>query len=237
MKTLLTIDGLEKQFVLHGAGGKRIQALTGVSFELEAGVILGLTGQSGSGKSTLMRCIHRTYLPSAGRIHLQAGEVDLDLAVAPEFDVLAARRSVLGYCSQFLRAIPRVPAVEVAAERLIRNGVDRPSALEAARVCLDRLGVPAELWDAFPATFSGGEQQRVNVARSILGRPKLLLADEPTAALDARSKSAVIELLLELRDSGAAIILITHDRDTLSRLASRTLHLEAGRILETVAGR
>jgi alpha-D-ribose 1-methylphosphonate 5-triphosphate synthase subunit PhnL len=128
--------------------------------------------------------------------------------------------------------IPRVPALEVVAEPLIRRGGDREEAIDRARGAFARLGLPKELWDAYPSTFSGGEQQRVNITRAIIAQPRLLLLDEPTASLDLATKDAVIDMILELKDRGASMLLITHDAHTMSRLADRRLHLSEGRIEE-----
>jgi len=231
MATILEVEHLHKEFTLHVLNGKRIRALEDVSFEMDEGEIVGLAGKSGAGKSTLMKCIHRTYLPSSGRIAMHtraAGAVDL--ATADEHEVLKIRKSEMTYCSQFLQAIPRVPAVEVVSEGLLRKGTARDEAFDFARGCFERLGLPAELWDAYPATFSGGEQQRINITRAIVGKPRFLLVDEPTASLDLKTKDAVIDMLLELKAEGTSIILITHDEHTLSRMADRCLHLEDGTV-------
>src|SRR5262245_15002696 len=229
-KKILEVDALHKEFTLHILNDKKIRALDSVSFDMAEGEILGLTGQSGSGKSTLMKCIHRTYLPSAGRIVLHTERGPIDLASASEHEVLAIRKTEMTYCSQFLHAIPRVPAVEVVSEHLLRKGASRDEALALARDCFARLGLPEELWDAYPATFSGGEQQRVNICRAIISKPRLLLVDEPTASLDTRTKDAVIDMILELKARGTAIILITHDEYSLSRMADRCLRLEHGAV-------
>ena len=225
------IAGLSKEFTLFILGGKKIRALKDIAFDLEEGEIVGLTGKSGSGKSTLMKCIYRTYLPTSGSmIFREADGGEIDLATAAEHDVLALRRSEMTYCSQFLHAIPRVPALEVACEGLLSRKCPREDAFREARVCFERLGLPEELWSAYPSTFSGGEQQRINISRAILSRPRFLLVDEPTASLDLRSKDAVIDMLLELKAAGTSILLITHDEHTLTRLSDRTLNLENGKV-------
>lgn len=236
MAKILEVEDLRKEFSLHILGGKNIRALEGISFELEEGEIVGLTGKSGSGKSTLMKCVYRTYLPTAGRIVMRAsGKREIDLAKASEHEVLALRRTEMTYCSQFLHVIPRVPAIEVVAEGLLNRKFPREDALETVRVCFERLGLPPELWDAYPSTFSGGEQQRINISRAIISRPRFLLVDEPTASLDLRTKDCVIDMLLELKKSGTSILVITHDEHTLDRLADRCLQLENGRVRQEVA--
>jgi alpha-D-ribose 1-methylphosphonate 5-triphosphate synthase subunit PhnL len=236
MPRILEVEDLHKEFTLHILDGKTIRALHSVSFEMDEGEIIGLTGKSGAGKSTLMKCIHRTYLASGGRIVLYSRRNGIiDLAAADEHDVLMVRRSDMTYCSQFLQAIPRVPAVEVVSEGLLRKGSSREDALAHAKECFERLGLPQELWDAYPATFSGGEQQRINITRAIISKPRFLLVDEPTASLDLKTKDAVIDMLLELKKQGTSIILITHDEHTLNRMADRCLHLENGTVRQPAA--
>lgn len=233
MAAVLEIRDLAKTFELHTRNGKQVRALAGVSLSIGEGEVLGLMGKSGSGKSTLMKCVYRTYLPSAGAMLYRTSEGPvIDLAQADEHSVLAIRRREMTYCSQFLQVIPRVGALEVAAEPLIRRGTDRNEALIRARETFERLSLPAELWDAFPATFSGGEQQRVNIARAMAANPRLLLLDEPTASLDLETKNAVIEMIRELASRGTSMLLITHDSYTMERLASSQLLLSEGRIME-----
>lgn len=235
MPTILAVKNVSKHFQLHVQNNKHIAALDDVSFDLEEGEILGLTGKSGSGKSSLMKCIYRTYLVNSGSIVLHtAARGSVDLATATEHEVLLVRKTEMFYCSQFLSVIPRVPAVDVVAESLTRKGRPIDEARAVARDLFARLGLPQELWDAFPATFSGGEQQRVNIARAIIAAPRFLLIDEPTASLDLKTKDVVIDLVLALRNQGTSVVLITHDQHTLDRMAGRRLHLEHGRVAEAV---
>jgi alpha-D-ribose 1-methylphosphonate 5-triphosphate synthase subunit PhnL len=230
---MLNVAGLRKTFHLHGLGGKVIQALTDVRFSQPEGTILGLSGRSGSGKSTLMKCVYRTYLPTAGSIVYREGNGQVtDLAAAAEHEVLRLRRGEITYCSQFLSVIPRVPAVDVVAEPLLRRGVEMDEARSVVRGGFERLGLGRELWDAYPSTFSGGEQQRVNILRALVARPRLLLLDEPTASLDRETKDAVIGMILELKSAGTSMLLITHDAYTMDRLAGQRLHLENGMVEE-----
>jgi alpha-D-ribose 1-methylphosphonate 5-triphosphate synthase subunit PhnL len=231
MAKIIEVADLHKEFTLFILGAKKIRALEGISFSMEEGEIVGLTGKSGSGKSTLMKCIYRTYLPTSGSILMYtSGGTVLDLAAAPEHEVLALRRGEMTYCSQFRHAIPRVPAIEVVSEGLLIRKWARDEAFREAGTCFERLGLPEELWDAYPSTFSGGEQQRINITRAILSRPRFLLVDEPTASLDLKTKDAVIDMLLELKEAGTSILLITHDEHTLSRLADRYLQLDQGKM-------
>jgi alpha-D-ribose 1-methylphosphonate 5-triphosphate synthase subunit PhnL len=236
MARILEVRNLSKTFTIHILGGKKIEALDRVSFDVQEGEILGLVGASGAGKSTLMKCLYRTYLPSAGRIvyHLASGR-QVDFARAPEHEVLVVRKNEVRYCSQFLQVIPRVPALDVVAQNLIQRRVTRQDAVNRAKALLERLRLPEELWDAYPSNFSGGEQQRINMARAIISEPRFLLVDEPTASLDRAARDAVIGMILELREKGSSVILISHDEETLSRLATRRLGLEAGRATELAA--
>jgi len=235
MPKILEVKNVSKHFRLHIQNNKRIAALDEVSFDMEQGEILGLTGKSGSGKSSLMKCIYRTYLVNSGAIVLTtASRGPVDLARASEHEVIEMRKTEMFYCSQFLSVIPRVPAVDIVAEPLARKGKTTDEARALARDLLDRLGLPRELWDAFPATFSGGEQQRVNIARAIIAAPRFLLVDEPTASLDLKTKDVVIDLVLALKTQGASVVLITHDQHTLERMSDRRLHLEHGRVAEVI---
>lgn len=233
MSNFLEVNNLGKNFLLHILNDKHIPALEDISFSMQKGEILGLTGKSGSGKSSLMKCLYRTYLPSSGEmIYDSACFGKIDLASANEHQVLKIRREEMTYCSQFLEVIPRVPAANVVAESLVKNGVDEKEAIERAKEFLDRLGLPRELWDAYPSTFSGGEQQRINVARATIAQPRFLLIDEPTASLDQRTKDVVIDSILEMKAKGTSVVLITHDAHTLERLSDRELKLENGRVSE-----
>ncbi|MGJ3242412.1 MAG: phosphonate C-P lyase system protein PhnL [Opitutales bacterium] len=233
MPPFLDVRNVRKDFLLHILNEKTIPALADVSFTMDAGEVLGLTGKSGSGKSSLMKCIYRTYLVSSGEIFFDSSVAGvIDLASAPEHEVLRVRRTDMTYCSQFLSVIPRVTAVDVVAARLINRGGDADAARETARDLLERLGLPNELWDAYPSTFSGGEQQRINVAQAIIARPRFLLIDEPTASLDPRTKDVVIDMILDLKERGTGVILITHDKHTLERMADRQLNLVEGRLEE-----
>jgi alpha-D-ribose 1-methylphosphonate 5-triphosphate synthase subunit PhnL len=235
MGKLLEVVDLQKRFELHILNDKGIEALCQVSFEVGEGEVVGLTGKTGSGKSTLMKCIYRTYLASGGQIiyHQEKGR-PIDFVTASEHEMLRIRKTEMTYCSQFLQVIPRVPAIDVVASAMLVRRSSLEEARRATGVCFEQLGLPRELWEVYPAVFSGGEQQRVNIARALVSHPRFLLVDEPTASLDMKTKDAVIDMLLGLKRSGTSIILITHDEHTLSRMADRSLHLENGRLKEVV---
>jgi alpha-D-ribose 1-methylphosphonate 5-triphosphate synthase subunit PhnL len=225
---MLTVTRLSKTFTIHQLNGKRIQGVPPVSFAVGPGRSLALSGPSGTGKSSILKCIYRTYLPSTGEIRYQSPELgEVDLATLSEPEMVRLRRQEIGYVTQFLRVIPRVPATGVVAEPLLRRGVPEPEALEQAATLLRRLRIPEELLDAYPVTFSGGEQQRVNIARAVISQPSLLLLDEPTASLDKASVSIVIDLLRELQAGGTTMVMIFHDPDIMDALADDVLAIRS----------
>lgn len=230
MDTLFNIEGLAKKFVLHTREGKIIDALRDLSLEVREGEFLGLSGPSGSGKSTILKCVYRTYMPTQGSVWYESdlyGKVDL--AALSEHAIIELRKQEIGFVSQFLKVIPRVSALEIVAEPLLsRNGILPEKARLKAAELLERLHIPPQLFDAYPVTFSGGEQQRINIARAVIWRPKVLLLDEPTASLDQRSASIVRDILKEIRDEGTTMIGIFHDTAMLKTVADRIYDLERG---------
>ncbi len=214
---MIEISNLSKTFTLHTQGGAVLSVMEGANLAVRPGECVGLIGASGSGKSTLMRMIWGNYLAASGRI-LVGG---LDVAQAAPREILALRRGTLGYVSQFLRVVPRVPTVQVVAEPLLSLGVPPDQAQARAELLLARLNIPARLWSLSPTTFSGGEQQRVNIARGFAhGYPALLL-DEPTASLDAANREVVLALIEEAKARGAAILGIFHDEGARERVCDR----------------
>lgn len=214
-------EGLGKSFTLHLQGGTTIPVLDGVDMAVAPGECVALAGPSGAGKSTLMRCLYGNYGAGAGRILIRHGEAEVDLAAADARLVRAVRRDTLGYVSQFLRVIPRVPTRDIVAEPLMARGMPRAAALARATELLARLNLPAKLHGLPPATFSGGEQQRVNLARGFAPHYPVLLLDEPTASLDAVNRERVVGLITEAKRAGAAIIGIFHDREVRDLVADR----------------
>ena len=229
MTAMLRIEGLGKHFVLHNQGGVRLPVLAGVDLEVSAGECVVLNGPSGAGKSSLIRAIYANYRASAGRVLVRHGDGWVDMASAPPRTVLAVRRATIGYVSQVLRVIPRVAALDVVAEPLVADGMETAAARARAAAMLERLNLPERLWSLPPATFSGGEQQRVNIAHGLVRRYPVLLLDEPTASLDAESRMAVVGLVNEARARGAAIVGIFHDADVRDRVATRSLDITAFR--------
>lgn len=226
----LEVESLRKDFTFHMLGGRRLRAFEDVGFSVERGEFLGVLGRSGSGKSSLLRCIYRRYLPSSGSIIFESEDGLVDIASASEREVLRLREREIGYVSQFFRAIPRTPAVDVVAEPLIVRGEDRGRARELASEAMFSLGLPEELHEAYPATMSGGEKQRANLARALVGRPNLLLLDEPTSALDLQTRSLAIDAIGDLKAAGVTMVGIFHDFDSLKTLADRALVMEDGRM-------
>ncbi|EFV86157.1 phosphonate C-P lyase system protein PhnL [Achromobacter xylosoxidans] len=222
---MIEVRGLGKMFTLHNQGGIRLPVLEAVDFDAAAGDCLVLAGPSGTGKSTLLRCLYGNYLATEGSIRVRAEDDWVELVGAPEQRILALRRDVIGYVSQFLRVIPRVSALDVVAEPLRMAGIDAGEARERAAVMLRRLNVPQRLWGLAPATFSGGEQQRVNIARGFIARHPILLLDEPTASLDPDNRAVVVALIREARAAGRCLLGIFHDEEVRDAVASRVLAL------------
>jgi len=218
---VITISNLSKSFTLHNQGAAVIPVMAGANLSVAPGECLGLVGASGSGKSTLMRMIWGNYLAAAGSIMVG----DVDVAKAAPREIIALRRGTLGYVSQFLRVVPRVPTVEVVAEPLLTLGVAADEARARAMALLAQLNIPERLWSLSPTTFSGGEQQRVNIARSFVDPTEVMLLDEPTASLDAGNRAVVVELINEAREKGAGIIGIFHDEAVRECVATRSLDL------------
>lgn len=214
---MIMISNLSKSFTLHNQGAAVIPVMQGANLSVSTGECLGLVGASGSGKSTLMRMIWGNYLAASGAILVG----DVDVAKAAPREIIAIRRGTLGYVSQFLRVVPRVPTLDVVAEPLLTLGVAAGEARARAATLLARLNIPERLWSLSPTTFSGGEQQRVNIARGFVHPYPALLLDEPTASLDAINREVVLTLIEAAKARGAAIIGIFHDEAARARLCNR----------------
>jgi alpha-D-ribose 1-methylphosphonate 5-triphosphate synthase subunit PhnL len=226
-RAMVQVRGLSKMFTLHNQGGIRLPVLREVDFDAAGGECLVLSAPSGAGKSTLLRCLYGNYLATSGSIRIRHREQWVELTRAPEQQVLQMRRETIGYVSQFLRAIPRVPALDVVAEPLRQRGAGATEARERAAQLLRRMNVPPRLWDLPPATFSGGEQQRVNIARGLIGGHPLLLLDEPTASLDVDNREVVLELIREAIGAGRCLIGIFHDEAVRDAVATRILPIHS----------
>jgi len=213
---MIVIENLSKSFTLHNQGGTVIPVMANANLTVAPGECVGLVGASGAGKSTLMRMVHGNYLAASGRIMVGT----LDVASAEPRQIIALRREVLGYVSQFLRVVPRVPCVDVVAEPLLKLGVLAVEARARAEALLARLNIPRRLWSLSPTTFSGGEQQRVNIARGFVHAYPAMLLDEPTASLDAANREVVLTLIEEAKARGAAILGIFHDEGARGRVCT-----------------
>ncbi|WP_123149455.1 phosphonate C-P lyase system protein PhnL [Mesorhizobium delmotii] len=215
------VKGLAKIFTLHTQGGTILPVFDNIELTVKAGECVCLHGPSGSGKSTLLRSLYANYKPSAGRILVEHMGETVDLLSAEPWEVVEIRRGTIGYVSQFLRVIPRVATLDVVAEPAIANGMPAGEAKALAITLLTRLRIPERLWSLAPATFSGGEQQRVNIARSFVVTYPILLLDEPTASLDAANRATVVDLINEAKFRGAAIVGIFHDAEVREAVADR----------------
>ena len=220
---MIKIENVSKTFTLHNQSSAVIRVMQGASLAVDPGECVALIGNSGAGKSTLMRMIYGNYLAASGSIMVG----DLDVAQAEPRQIIALRRRTLGYVSQFLRVVPRVPTIDVVAEPLLSVGVDRGTAMARAQDLLTRLNIPQTLWTLSPTTFSGGEQQRVNIARGFAHIYPAMLLDEPTASLDAMNRETVLSLIEEAKSRGAAIIGIFHDKPARDRVADREVDVSA----------
>jgi alpha-D-ribose 1-methylphosphonate 5-triphosphate synthase subunit PhnL len=218
---MIVVEDLAKTFVLHNADSATIPVFDRLNLEVGAGECVVLAGESGVGKSTLMRSIYGNYLPTQGAVRVLHDGAYVDITQALPHQVLDVRRRTLGYVSQFLRVIPRISTLQLVMEPLLENGVAHDEAHARATELLSALRLPKAHWDLPPATFSGGEQQRVNIARSFIRKYPVLLLDEPTASLDAENRAIVVQLIKQALAEGAAMIGIFHDHDVRDAVASR----------------
>ncbi|MFH5774113.1 phosphonate C-P lyase system protein PhnL [Paracoccus sp. NGMCC 1.201697] len=216
---MIQAENVAKEFILHNQGGTVLRVMEGANLAVAPGECVALTGASGAGKSTLMRMIWGNYRTDAGRIAVGS----LEVSSAEPREIIALRRTTLGYVSQFLRVVPRVPTLRVVAEPLLSLGVDMAVAEDRAAALLTRLRIGENLWSLSPTTFSGGEQQRVNIARGFVHDYPAMLLDEPTASLDAANRETVIHLIEEAKARGAAILGIFHDELARNRLCDRVV--------------
>jgi alpha-D-ribose 1-methylphosphonate 5-triphosphate synthase subunit PhnL len=224
-EVVIKVRGLTKTFTLHTQNGVRLPVFEGLDMDIPAGACTALYGPSGCGKSTLLRSLYGNYLVQEGSITVRHRGEEIDIARATPRTILAIRRETIGYVSQFLRVIPRVPTIDVVAEPLLALGVDRAEATAKAAALLKRLNIPEALWHLAPATFSGGEQQRINIARGFAADYPILLLDEPTASLDSGNQEVVVSLIGEAKARGAAIVGIFHDDDVRETVADHIIDL------------
>ncbi len=224
MTPCLEVCNLYKSFTLHLIDGRTITPVQGVSFTVAAGEHVLIYGRSGLGKTSILKCIYRSYLPTSGEIWFDSVQFGrIELGAAADSVILHLRAREIGFCSQFLRVLPRVSALDTLCESLYRQGVERTTAQEMGTAWLQRLGIAPDLWRASPLTFSGGEQQRINLGRAFIARPRLLLLDEPTASLDETTKQVVLDLIRKAQAEGTAIVSVSHDLAVLGSCANRQL--------------
>jgi len=222
---IIRISDLKKTFTLHLQDGLRLPVIDGLDLTVRAGEAVALVGASGSGKSTLMRMLYGNYHCDSGVLKVRHEEKWIDLVSAEPRTIQSLRCKTIGHVNQFLRVIPRVPALRVVAEPLRNQGASYEEAEARSAELLSRLNIPEKLWGLSPVTFSGGEQQRVNIARGFAANYPLLLLDEPTASLDPNNRDIVVEMIREARDAGVAVIGIFHDTETREAVCTRNFDL------------
>ncbi len=223
----LEVKNLNKTFTVHTQGSIEVKGYENISFQVKQGEFLSLFGPSGAGKSSILKTLYRTYTTTNGSIIYYRGNGStIDIASASESEILSLRKSELGYVSQFLQILPRVSAVDVVSEQLLLKGESEDVSRAKAKEMLDYLSIREELFDLSPLTFSGGEQQRVNIAKGIIAPKSLLLLDEPTASLDKTNTMKVVEKLKELKKQGVAMVGIFHDLEAMEMISDRIYELE-----------
>ena len=218
---MIEITAARKTFTMHLQGGVRLPVVQNVSFHVDGGECVVLSGPSGAGKSSILKMIFGNYRCDGGIIGVRHQGETIDLATSEPRQILEIRRKTIGYVSQFLRAVPRVASLDVVAEPLLATGTPRTDAREQAGSLLRRLNIPERLWSLPPSTFSGGEQQRVNIARGFISDLPILLLDEPTASLDAANRAVVVELIGDKKRAGVAMVAIVHDDEMREHIADR----------------
>jgi alpha-D-ribose 1-methylphosphonate 5-triphosphate synthase subunit PhnL len=219
---MIQIKNLNKSFQLYNQNDTNINVFKNINFRVNKGEVVALTGNSGTGKSTLLKLIYGSYVISKGDVLIS----DINIRKSSPRDILKLRKNKLGYVSQFLRVVPRVPTIDVVIEPLLEIGCEKKIALKKAQEILERLNIPENLWNLSPLTFSGGEQQRVNIARGFIHNYPYLLLDEPTASLDQNNKNVVLDLIEKAKLNGSAIIGIFHDETARNKVATREVNLE-----------
>lgn len=219
---MIQIKNLNKSFELYNQNNTNINVFKNINFRVNKGEVVALTGNSGTGKSTLLKLIYGSYVISKGDVLIS----DINIRKSSPRDILKLRKNKLGYVSQFLRVVPRVPTIDVVIEPLLEIGCEKKIALKKAQEILERLNIPKNLWNLSPLTFSGGEQQRVNIARGFIHNYPYLLLDEPTASLDQNNKNVVLDLIEKAKLNGSAIIGIFHDETARNKVATREVNLE-----------
>jgi alpha-D-ribose 1-methylphosphonate 5-triphosphate synthase subunit PhnL len=223
----LEVRNLNKRFKMHILGKKEIIAFQDISFRLERGKFLGISGKSGYGKSSLIKCIYRNYDATSGDIYLyDQADQKINLTQISDIEMIEIRTRRMGYVSQFFQAIPRVSTMNIVIEPLIDRGWEKEKAVERAKALFQIFDIPRNLWDAFPSTFSGGEKQRLNLMKTLIDCPELLILDEPTASLDRGNREIILNIIQELKKQNITMIGIFHDPAELEMLSDEILSLD-----------
>ncbi len=231
---MLQIQDLSKNFIMHIRSDAEIHGFDHISFTAEAGKLIAITGPSGCGKSSLLKCIYRTYTPTSGDVYYTCADGSVvNLAKAEPWEIIALREKEIGYVSQFFSVIPRVSALDILISTQTARGVEAGKAKERACEYLEKVGIGKNLWDMYPSTFSGGEKQRLNIANALITKPRLLLLDEPTASLDASSKEWVMNMILDLKREGTAMVGVFHDEIAIRTLADWRYEMRERKIVPT----
>lgn len=223
----LRTENISKTFILHHQNSARLPVFDNINLQVASGECVALSGHSGSGKSTLLRSLYGNYQPDKGHIWVRHGDKTVDIVSADARHILAVRRETIGWVSQFLHVIPRVSTLDIVIQPLQERGVSREECIERAGALLTRLHVPERLWPLAPATFSGGEQQRINLARGLIADYPVLLLDEPTASLDKDNRNVVVQLINEAKARGSAVVGIFHDEEVRRAVAERHYDMPA----------
>lgn len=234
-EVMISANGISKKFVMHQQNGAEINVFNNLKFDAESGKCLILAGQSGSGKSTLLRMMYGNYLSNSGELKIKAGDYWVDMVTATPRQIVALRKNSIGYVSQFLKTIPRVTTLNVVMQPALERGISQEDAQKRAENLLSRLNIPESLWHLAPSTFSGGEQQRVNIARGFMVSWPILLLDEPTASLDEKNRDVVLELIQEAKDNGSAIIGIFHDAYVRQKVGNRQFNVLNNEVVDHVS--
>jgi alpha-D-ribose 1-methylphosphonate 5-triphosphate synthase subunit PhnL len=211
---------------MHILAGKEITAFKDISFSLIKGTFLGISGKSGYGKSSLIKCIYRNYNPTSGDVYLYNGDEKINIIAINDHEMLKIRKEKMGYVSQFFQTIPRVSSMNIIIEPLLDKGWEKEKAIEKAKELLIHFEIPKNLWDAFPSTFSGGEKQRINLMRTFIDCPEIILLDEPTASLDQKNRDKILEVIKEMKDQGISMMGIFHDKKELEKLSDNILFMD-----------
>lgn len=233
-EVMISARGISKKFVMHQQNGAVINVFDQLNFDAYAGSCLILAGQSGSGKSTLLRMMYGNYLANSGELKIKKGDEWVDMVTATPRQIVELRKDNIGYVSQFLKTIPRVTTLNVVMQPALERGINKEDAQKRAESLLSRLNIPERLWHLAPSTFSGGEQQRVNIARGFMVSWPILLLDEPTASLDEKNRDVVLELIQEAKNNGSSIIGIFHDAYVRQQVGNRQFNVLQNEVVDHV---